>query len=209
MALAFASPRRHSYLLTLQSVLSAMVIMPRLSQHDDCGGVFTSATIHEDSIVFNGSSGVLDAQNTADTFGVVGQKGMIEMVFKYVSGSVFLQSPASSGVAMGVLNSTTILPFSGTGGSAAGLSFPSSLRSLTNTVSVGYTSTKPVTTSYYLNGARASTASGSYWGSPGSVTYIGRRASGATASVVLYSIRLYDRHLSAACARGRERKRNA
>ena len=181
-------------------------------QHSDATAVWTdlvggrsfelfSATVRDDSIVFSGASssyGTLDADGTAATFNIVGQKGMIEMVFKYVSGMVFLQSPASSGVAMGFLSSTSILPFSGTGSSAAGISFPSSLRGLTNTVSVGYTSTKPVTTTYYLNGAPASTASGSYWGSPGSVTYIGRRASGAASSVALYAIRLYNRHLTAA-----------
>ena len=180
-------------------------------QHSDATAVWTdlvggrsfalsSATIREDSIVFSGASssyGTLDADGTAATFNIVGQKGMIEMVFKYVSGAVFLQSTASSGVAMGFLNSTTILPYTG-GNGATGLSFPSSLRGLTNTVSVGYTSTRPVITSYYLNGASASTTSGSYWSSPGSVTYIGRRASGAASSVALYAIRLYDRHLSPA-----------
>jgi hypothetical protein len=93
-------------------------------QHSDATAVWTdlvggrsfelfSATIRDDSIVFSGTSssyGTLDAGGTAATFNIVGQKGMIEMVFKHVSGQVFLQSTASSGVAMGFLSSTSLLP---------------------------------------------------------------------------------------------------
>ena len=172
-----------------------------LSQWVDLVGgrsfTLSNPTVGARAIRFSGASdsyGVLSAANTTATFGLAGVNGMIEVVYVQTSGSVFLQSSGDSGIAVGKYGNA--LSLGNKSGSSVALPLPAALQSQTNTVSVGYKSYLPQSAQLFRNGDAVTAGSGTYWGGANTLTHIGRRASGATAAVSFYSIRVYKRKLT-------------
>ena len=157
----------------------------------------TNATAGACAIQFSGvvgSKGVLSAADTTATFALAGKDGMIEVVYVQTSGTIVLQSSATSGIAVGKYG--TSLSLSNDGRCSTGLPFSAALQSQTNTVTVGYQSFLPQADQLFLNGDAVAAGSGTYWVGANTLTFIGCRANGAAAAVSFYSIRVYDRKLT-------------
>ena len=153
----------------------------------------TNVTVDADRMTFAGSAtsyGTLDSAGTTATFGAA-KNGTMEIV--YVSRStatstiVLLQSTSGTGLAFGfyqgkILSSTI-----------SSSTFQWALDTTTNSVSIQYSSSKPVSP-ICTNGWALAAGSGSdAWGNPSSTTtYIGRRAANTVAAFPgsIYCIRL-------------------
>ena len=160
----------------------------------------TGVTVDADRMTFAGTSssyGILSSTDTTSTF-VAAKNGTLEIVYASRTGSgtqVLLQSTASSGLAFGLLSGNLILPYTSSGATKPKYTFTSG--AATNTIAVRYTSSTPA--SAIANGATLTASANDTWGSPGSVTYIGNRASQAANTHFngsIYCIRLYSRQLS-------------
>ena len=158
----------------------------------------TGVAVDDDRMTFAGTSssyGTLSAADTTSTF-VAAKNGTMEIVYASRTGSgtqVLLQSTESAGLAFGLLGGNTILPYTNGGAKAMKYSFTSG--SWTNSVAVRYTSGAPA--SAIANGSAIISSGEDTWVNPGSVTFIGKRASDAAAfSGSIYCIRLYSRQLT-------------
>ncbi|MBQ6926379.1 MAG: hypothetical protein IJQ73_17215, partial [Kiritimatiellae bacterium] len=146
------------------------------------------------------SYGVLSEADTESSF-VAAKNGTVEVVYRSSStaaSQVFLQAPASSGVAFGIWNTALLLSFSSVSQvNRAAYTFTSG--TVTNCVSVRYSSGSP--SSAVANGSALSTSSSSsYWSYPNdeTKTYVGARASRENNPFAgsIYCIRLYSRQLT-------------
>ena len=146
------------------------------------------------------SYGVLSASDTESTF-VAAKNGTMEVVFRSSSGAasqVFLQAPATSGIAFGIWETSKILNFSSVSSvNKAAFTFTSG--TATNSVSVRYDACAPV--SALANGLALDASSDkSYWSYPNdeTQTFIGARASRKNNPFAgsIYCIRLYNRRLT-------------
>ncbi|MBR2939714.1 MAG: right-handed parallel beta-helix repeat-containing protein [Kiritimatiellae bacterium] len=158
----------------------------------------TGVTVDDDRMTFAGSTssyGTLSAADTTSSF-VVASNGTMEIVYRSDTGAgtqVLLQSTDSSGLAFGIFSGNNIILRSSSSTAAQMLPFTSGAN--TNCVSVFYTSRVPV--SAVVNGGKMALSGSNYWGSPGTTTVIGKRASNASGFLgSIYCIRLYNRHLS-------------
>ena len=160
----------------------------------------TGVTVDADRMTFDGSStsyGTLDNAGSTATFGAA-KNGTMEIVFASRNGAsnqVLLQSTTGIGLAFGfyqgnILSSTIASPI---------YPFPS-FGTATNSVSIRYSSSKPVSPIYTNGWALAASSSNDAWGSPnGSTTFIGVRATKANGFHFpgsIYCIRLYSRQLT-------------
>ena len=159
----------------------------------------TGVTVDDDRMTFAGSAtsyGTLDSAGSTATFGAA-KNGTMEIVFasRTESGTqVLLQSTSGIGLAFGfyqgnILSSTVSSPV-----------FPFAQGTATNSISIRYSSSKPVSP-IYTNGSSLVSGSGNNsWGSPnGTTTFIGVRANKADNTHFpgsIYSIRLYNRQLT-------------
>ncbi len=178
-------------------------------QHDAAATVWKDAiggyeftlngvTVNADRMTFAGSTssyGTLSAADTTSSF-VAAKDGTMEIVYRSDTGAgtqVLLQSTDSSGLAFGIFSGNNIILRSSSSTAAQMLPFTSGAN--TNCVSVFYTSRVPV--SAVVNGGKMALSGSNYWGSPGTTTVIGKRASNASGFLgSIYCIRLYNRHLS-------------
>ena len=146
------------------------------------------------------SYGVLSASDTESTF-VAAKNGTMEVVFRSSSGAasqVFLQAPATSGIAFGILNTSLMLNFSSVS-SVDKAAFTFTSGTATNSVSVRYDACAPV--SALANGLALDASSNkTYWSYPNgeTQTFIGARASRKNNPFAgsIYCIRLYNRRLT-------------
>ena len=159
----------------------------------------TGVTVEADRMTFDGTAtsyGTLDSVGSTATFGAA-KNGTMEIVFasRTASGTqVLLQSTSGIGLAFGfyqgnILSSTVSSPV-----------FPFSQGTATNSVSIRYSSSKPVSP-ICTNGWALAAGSGSdAWGNPsGTTTFIGVRATKAANTHFpgsIYCIRLYSRQLT-------------
>lgn len=167
-----------------------------------------NVTVNDDRMTFSGtisdglvnSYGVLSASDTESTF-VAAKNGTMEVVFRSSSGAanqVFLQAPATSGIAFGIWNTSLMLNFSSVSSvNKAAFTFTSG--TATNSVSVRYDACAPV--SALANGLALDASSDkSYWSYPNdeTQTFIGARASRKNNPFAgsIYCIRLYNRRLT-------------
>ena len=147
------------------------------------------------------SYGVLSASDTESTF-VAAKNGTMEVVFRSSSGAasqVFLQAPATSGIAFGIWNTSLMLNFSSSVSSVNKAAFTFTSGTATNSVSVRYDACAPV--SALANGLALDASSDkSYWSYPNgeTQTFIGARASRKNNPFAgsIYCIRLYNRRLT-------------
>ena len=178
-------------------------------QHDAAATVWKDAiggyeftlngvTVNADRMTFAGSTssyGTLSGDATTSSF-VAAKDGTMEIVYRSDTGAgtqVLLQSTDSSGLAFGIFSGNNIILRSSSSTAAQMLPFTSGAN--TNCVSVFYTSRAPV--SAVVNGGKMALSGSNYWGSPGTTTVIGKRASNASGFLgSIYCIRLYNRHLS-------------
>ncbi|MBO4709075.1 MAG: hypothetical protein J5727_04780, partial [Kiritimatiellae bacterium] len=159
----------------------------------------TGVTVDADRMTFAGTAssyGTLDNAGTTNTFGAA-KNGTMEIVYASSTGTgnqVLLQSTSGIGLAFGfyqgkIISSTVKSP-----------TFPFALDTTTNSVSIRYSSSKPVSPIYTNSLSLASSGSDDAWGSPdGSKTFIGVRASKANGyhfSGSIYCVRLYSRQLT-------------
>ena len=162
----------------------------------------TGVTVEDDRMTFAGSTssyGTLSATDTTSTF-VAAKNGTMEIVYAsrtVVSGNnnfqVLLQSTAESGLAFGLFSSSSIIVYSSASTAKPLVQFSST--TTTNSVSVRYTSGAPA--SAFANGESKTLSGSNYWGSPGTTTVIGKRATNAAAFPgSIYCIRLYSRQLT-------------
>ena len=158
----------------------------------------TGVTVDDDRMTFAGTTssyGTLDAAGGTATFGAA-RNGTMEIVYASRTGSgtqILLQSTSDIGLAFGFYNSSTVIPYTSGGATATKYLFTSG--SWTNLVAVRYTSGAPA--SAIANGSAMISSGKDTWGNPGSVTFIGKRASDAAAfSGSIYCIRLYSRQLT-------------
>ena len=162
----------------------------------------TGVTVDDDRMTFAGTAtsyGTLDKAGSTATFNAA-KNGTMEIVFASRSTStaatVMLQSTSSDGLAFGFL-SGVILSSTVSGSSK----FPFTLNTVTNSVAIRYSSSKPVSPIYTNGWSLAATSGSDSWGTPSSTaTYIGRRAANTVAafSGSIYCIRLYSRQLTEA-----------
>ena len=162
----------------------------------------TGVTVDADRMTFAGdatSYGILSAAGTTATFGVA-MNGTLEIVYVSRNGAsnqMLLQTPSSVGTAFGFFkngNDYCIYPYSGSGGPPA---FPFDSGSVTNSVSVRFTSGAPV--SAMANGTDVpSQGRKGAWTTTGEVTTLGTRTSKANYHFPgsIYCIRLYNRKLT-------------
>lgn len=159
----------------------------------------TGVTVEADRMTFDGTAtsyGTLDSVGSTATFGAA-KNGTMEIVFasRTASGTqVLLQSTSGIGLAFGfyqgnILSSTVSSPV-----------FPFEQGTATNSISIRYSSSKPVSPIYTNGSSLVSGTGNNSWGSPNSTTtFIGVRANKADNTHFpgsIYSIRLYNRQLT-------------
>lgn len=159
----------------------------------------TGVTVEADRMTFDGTAtsyGTLDSVGSTATFGAA-KNGTMEIVFasRTASGTqVLLQSTSGIGLAFGfyqgnILSSTVSSPV-----------FPFAQGTATNSISIRYSSSKPVSPIYTNGSSLVSGTGNNSWGSPNSTTtFIGVRANKADNTHFpgsIYSIRLYNRQLT-------------
>lgn len=159
----------------------------------------TGVTVEADRMTFDGTAtsyGTLDSAGSTATFGAA-KNGTMEIVFasRTASGTqVLLQSTSGIGLAFGfyqgnILSSTVSSPV-----------FPFAQGTATNSISIRYSSSKPVSPIYTNGSSLVSGTGNNSWGSPNSTTtFIGVRANKADNTHFpgsIYSIRLYNRQLT-------------
>ena len=164
-----------------------------------CEFALTGVTVDDDRMTFAGTAdsyGSLDNAGSTATFGAA-KNGTMEIVYRSSTGTgtqVLLQSTSGIGLAFGfyqgkILSSTV-----------ASSVFPFTLDTTTNSVSIRYNSSKPVSPIYTNGWSLAATSGTDAWGSANaSTTFIGVRASKANNTHFagsIYCIRLYNRQLT-------------
>lgn len=159
----------------------------------------TGVTVDDDRMTFAGtetSYGTLDNAGTTATFGAA-KNGTMEIVYASRTGTgtqVLLQSTSGTGLAFGFFKGQIIAS------TVTGSTFPFALDTTTNSVSIRYSSCKPVSP-ICTNGWALAAGSGSdAWGNPsGTTTFIGVRATKQALTHFpgsIYCIRLYSRQLT-------------
>ena len=166
--------------------------------------VLYNTTAEADRVVFAGnkdSYGLLDANATLSTFGTaVGEDGRctVEFVYKANSGAIMLvQAPATSAIMIGQLGNAICF----SQGSFDLMDYPTSVQSLTNTITALYSNSK-VLKPYWLNATETGVNGSNYFNGDGSATsLIGKRSSnGICLNGSIYAIRVYNRLLSPSSA---------
>ena len=141
----------------------------------------TGVTVNDDRMTFAGtmsgspsridSYGTLSAADTTSTF-VAAKNGTMEIVYRSSSSAasqVFLQAPGTSGIAFGIWNTSSILNFSSAATTVNKSAFTFTSGTATNSVSVRYSSSAPVSAT--ANGsALPQSSSASYWSYPSTET---------------------------------------
>ncbi len=158
-----------------------------------------NTTVGDDSMIFDGTSssyGTLSSADTASTF-VAAKNGTLEIVYRSNTGSgsqVMLQSTAASGLAFGIYNTSSIIPYTDAS-QGSQMMFPFASGTSNNYFAVRYSSGAPV--SALANGTTLTASGGSSWSDPGTETFLGNRKNKGNGFVgSIYAIRLYSRQLT-------------
>ena len=159
----------------------------------------TGVTVDDDRMTFAGTAtsyGTLDNAGGTATFGAA-KNGTMEIVYASSTNTdtqVLLQSTSGFGLAFGFYQGKIITS------TVTGSTFPFALDTTTNSVSIRYSSSTPVSPIYTNGWSLAATSGTDAWGSANaSTTFIGVRASKANNTHFagsIYCIRLYNRQLT-------------
>lgn len=185
--------------------------LPDNEWRDTIGDVplaMTAVTVEQDRLVFSGgnasgSHGNLTAENVAKTFDLCAVAGTLEVVYRSTvttSDPMLVHGTATSGMAIGLYNSSSFICGTGNGNqNYFKIPTGSSWTTGTNTVSVTYSTKRPL--ALFFNEEDADLAvDNQHWGDNQAYVTIGNRSKAYNQPFVgsIYAIRVYKRQLTAA-----------